>query len=167
VMRKRNPVITQAVAAFVELAKCTTRGEIIPYSDIEKATGLVRDSSAWKVFIRKIKGMTIDEMGVTIWVQPSKKIGLPANFGVKLLTTDETFNFAGTHRRNKSLVQINKGKKETGSVPRHEMNDRQREEQDRQSEQWDRERRVNLQSARIMRAVFTPVLSPRPRSETT
>lgn len=137
-------VITDAVGRAVELAAGYSRGQVIPWVQIE-AAGFPRDHTHYPAFSRRFRAAVRSTRGINMHAVPG--------VGLKLLTLEEDVNTRSLGRRRRASRQLWRDSEELRAIPDAELPEKLKDMKYRRIDGTRVARRKVLQAERIAAAL--------------
>lgn len=143
----QSDTITEAVNKALALFDGLPRGSVVPWEQIEQATGILRESQHWTAFNRRFRRDFREATGIVLW-------WFKGCNGLKLTTTQEQLNVVPLKRQQRALRQVARGAKELAALPDADLSDHQRAAKYVRLNQIKNSRRAVLYSVRLTHALI-------------
>ena len=150
-----KPEIAAGVSAVLTLFRKRARGQTVTYAEIEKAGGILRDSSSWNTMVKRVKREVRREKGQTLVAMP--------NVGYRIETVTEQLHDRSIRRQREAVRRMTRGYIETDALPDAELSDHQRVVKSSKLTQMKTARRAVLYSLRLSHTLTKPSSNGTPR----
>ena len=117
--REEDPQITAQVEALFAVCADYERGQVVPYSKIERAIGMRRDTERGKYVLQKARRRIRKERDIVI--RPEVSVGW------RMLTDTEAAKIVPHDRQRRAVRQIRRGLVECQSVRAERLTPRERQ----------------------------------------
>lgn len=154
ILKKRSAAVDLAVEAGLALFGRHKRGDIVPWREIERAAGFLRDTQHWTAFMRRVRRDFLRQARVCLWAIPGD--------GLKLLTVAEQLSWRARKRWRRAFRQLRRDQAELAVLTGDDLTPRQAEERARRLE-LNRGALKNIRRAQRQGSVLDQKQSYQPR----
>lgn len=147
-MFDEKDIIGDAVKRALKLFRTHTRGETVPWEEIEETAGFDRESPHWRQFDKRTRRDFRRETGIVLW---------PINgTGLQLLSVHDQLHMRSIARQRRATRQMTRDVVELKAIPDSELGSHDRRVKHQKIEQARSGRRAVVASLRAGHTLMRP-----------
>lgn len=158
-LKPKSKAVTDAVERTLRALAAYQRGQVCPWSAVEKAAGFERGTTHWTAFRVRLDRAVMRTRGVTLWAVPG--------VGLQLLDVADTLRVVPKKRNARARRQYTKTIRSLAAIPARELTDRQQIERATTVDSVKEARRKTLEAGRTLAALASGRLVQHPLPERT